>query len=113
MWPVGDWLEQPFVPVQSARLTFVGMEDRVPTLDAVAWFCHDVIPHQRKRQFSFTLQVICKWRGECINRLLSESPAFKLAGYVEDLGSFLKGSVAVVPIRIGSGLRMKILDAVL
>ena len=26
---------------------------------------------------------------------------------------FLKGSVAVVPIRIGSGMRMKILDAVL
>lgn len=28
-------------------------------------------------------------------------------------GLFLKGSVAVVPIRIGSGMRMKILDAVL
>ncbi len=40
-------------------------------------------------------------------------PELKLAGYVEDLGSFLKGSVAVVPIRIGSGMRMKILDAVL
>lgn len=43
----------------------------------------------------------------------SEYPELKLAGYVEDLGSFLKGSVAVVPIRIGSGMRMKILDAVL
>lgn len=85
---VGDRLEQPFVPVQSGRLTFVG-------------------------SVSFTLQVIGKWRGECINRLQSEYPELKLAGYVEDLGSFLKGSVAVVPIRIGSGMRMKILDAVL
>ena len=72
-----------------------------------------MIPHLRKRHFSFTLQVIGKWRGECINRLQSEYPELKLAGYVEDLGSFLKGSVAVVPIRIGSGMRMKILDAVL
>ena len=110
---VGDRLEQPFVPVQSGRLTFVGSEDHFPNLDAVAWFCHEVIPHLRKRHFSFTLQVIGKWRGECINRLQSEYPELKLAGYVEDLGSFLKGSVAVVPIRIGSGMRMKILDAVL
>lgn len=110
---VGDRLEQPFVPVQSGRLTFVGSEDHFPNLDAVAWFCHEVIPHLRKRHFSFTLQVIGKWRGECINRLQSEYPELKLVGYVEDLGSFLKGSVAVVPIRIGSGMRMKILDAVL
>lgn len=110
---VGDRLEQPFVPVQSGRLTFVGSEDHFPNLDAVAWFCHEVIPHLRKRHFSFTLQVIGKWRGECINRLQSEYPELKLAGYVEDLGSFLKGSVAVVPTRIGSGMRMKILDAVL
>ena len=79
----------------------------------MSWFCHEVIPHLRKRHFSFTLQVIGKWRGECINRLQSEYPELKLVGYVEDLGSFLKGSVAVVPIRIGSGMRMKILDAVL
>lgn len=31
---------------------------------------------------------------------------------MEDLSDFLKGSIALVPIRIGSGLRMKILDAV-
>lgn len=31
---------------------------------------------------------------------------------MEDLSDFFKGSIALVPIRIGSGLRMKILDAV-
>ena len=33
-------------------------------------------------------------------------------GYIKDLPSFLKGSIALVPIRIGSGMRMKILEAV-
>ena len=61
---VGDRLEQPFVPVQSGRLTFVGSEDHFPNLDAVAWFCHEVIPHLRKRHFSFTLQVIGKCKGD-------------------------------------------------
>lgn len=32
--------------------------------------------------------------------------------YIKDLPSFLKGSIALVPIRIGSGMRMKILEAV-
>ena len=36
----------------------------------------------------------------------------ELVGYVEDLHSFLNGSIVLVPIRIGSGMRMKILDAV-
>ena len=42
----------------------------------------------------------------------SVCPEIKFVGYVEDLSDFLKGSIALVPIRIGSGLRMKILDAV-
>lgn len=33
-------------------------------------------------------------------------------GYVEDLREYLNGSIVLVPIRIGSGMRMKILDAV-
>ena len=37
-------------------------------------------------------------------------PGTEAGRLVEDLDSFLKGSVAVVPIRIGSGMRMKILD---
>ena len=33
-------------------------------------------------------------------------------GVVEDLHTFLNGKITIVPIRIGSGMRMKILDAV-
>lgn len=36
----------------------------------------------------------------------------ELVGYVEDLREYLNGSIVLVPIRIGSGMRMKILDAV-
>lgn len=104
--------EHPFVPATEGRLTFVGSEDHFPNLDAMAWFCREVIPYLREQRFRFTLQVIGKWRGECINQLASEYPELQLMGYVDDLGAFLKGSISVVPIRIGSGMRMKILDAV-
>ncbi len=39
-------------------------------------------------------------------------PEMELVGYVEDLREYLNGSIVLVPIRIGSGMRMKILDAV-
>lgn len=104
--------KHPFVPATEGRLTFVGSEDHFPNLDAMVWFCHEVIPHLREQHFRFTLQVAGKWRGECITQLASKYPELQLMGYVDDLSAFLKGSVAVVPIRIGSGMRMKILDAV-
>ena len=33
-------------------------------------------------------------------------------GYVDDLKAFLNGKISVVPVRIGSGMRIKILDAI-
>ena len=71
----------------SVRLTFVGSENHYPNQDAVDWFCHEV-----------ALQAVC--------------PEMELVGYVEDLREYLNGSIVLVPIRIGSGMRMKILDAV-
>ena len=38
--------------------------------------------------------------------------SLELPGFVEDLHEYLRGSVFLVPIRIGSGMRMKILDAI-
>ena len=36
----------------------------------------------------------------------------KLTGFVPDLQKYLNGKISIVPIRIGSGMRMKILDSV-
>ena len=32
-------------------------------------------------------------------------------GFIEDLTSFLSGKISIVPVRIGSGIRIKILEA--
>lgn len=106
--------EQPgsFQPAVHHRLTFVGSEDHCPNLDAVNWFCHDIIPLLREKGFRFTLQVIGNWRSQYVHDLCKACPELELTGFVDDLHTFLQGSIALVPIRIGAGMRMKIMDAV-
>lgn len=96
----------------ACRLTFVGSESHYPNLDAVLWFCQEIAPCLRKLDFHFTFQVVGPWRSSYIKKLKDSCPELELVGYVEDLHRFLNGSIVLVPIRIGSGMRMKILDAV-
>lgn len=96
----------------SFRLTFVGSENHYPNLDAVAWFCREIAPCLRNKGHKFIFQVIGSWKSKYVRELQASCPEMELAGYIEDLHSYLNGSIVLVPIRIGSGMRMKILDAV-
>lgn len=109
---VADTCDKQVVPTAACRLTFVGSESHYPNLDAVVWFCQEIAPCLRRLNFHFTFQVVGPWRGSYVKNLKDSCPELELVGYIEDLHSFLNGSIVVVPIRIGSGMRMKILDAV-
>lgn len=98
--------------VTNHRLTFVGSEAHFPNLDAVDWFCREIAPLLRKQGITFTFQVIGRWKGKYIKQLKKICPELQLLGYIEDLHTALNGSIFLVPIRIGSGMRMKILDAI-
>lgn len=101
---------QPSVP---CRLTFVGSENHSPNQDAVDWFCRKVAPRLRRSGLDFRFQLVGRWRSPYITEQLHAlCPEMELTGYVERLDDCLRGSIALVPIRIGSGMRMKILDAV-
>lgn len=101
-----------FTGASTHRLTFVGTEGHFPNMDAVNWFCREVAPELRSRNFSFTFEVAGDWYSSAVKSLQKVCPEMKVMGYVPDLSAFLKGSIALVPVRIGSGMRMKILDAV-
>ena len=101
-----------FIPCLDHRLTFVGSEEHCPNVDGIAWLCNKVVPILRKNGFRFYLQIVGKWESDYAKALAASCPEIQLMGYIEDLSSFLNASIAIVPIRIGSGMRMKILDAV-
>jgi len=96
----------------ATRLTFVGSESHYPNQDAIDWFCHEIAPCLRSQGFDFIFQVVGTWESRYVKNLRKVCPEMELVGYVEDLREYLNGSIVLVPIRIGSGMRMKILDSV-
>jgi glycosyltransferase involved in cell wall biosynthesis len=91
------------------KLVFVGGEDHYPNKDAVDWFSEQ-IGDEIKNLFSLNLHVIGKWKEETISTYLGKT-YIHFAGYVPDLITYCKNSIMLVPVRIGSGIRTKILYA--
>jgi glycosyltransferase involved in cell wall biosynthesis len=92
-----------------AHFTFVGSEEHFPNRDALEWLTTGVWPAISKRMPGCTLKVIGPW-GK-ISRARFSKPGIEFMGYVPELGNAVKGSVMLVPLRIGSGIRVKLLDA--
>ena len=60
----------------------------------------------------FKVYVVGSWKKKAAKWISARYPEVEFTGFVPDLRRFLNGKITVVPVRIGSGMRMKILDAV-
>lgn len=92
------------------RLTFVGPESHTPNYDGITWFLDNCWSKLKHISPEYTLDIIGKWSNESILTYTEKYPDVKFLGYVDDLTSALEGSIMIVPINIGSGIRMKILE---
>ncbi len=102
---------KPFTPAQD--LIFVGGGDHFPNADAMVWFCSQVVPLLRQRLSVLpTLYVTGIWSQNLKDSIFALCPNVIFEGFIDDLSSFLNGKISIVPIRIGSGMRMKILDSI-
>lgn len=105
-----DRQDMPFRPARD--LVFVGFGSHFPNADAMMFFCREVVPLLRRKGIMPRLYVVGKWSTN-IQQLLKEAyPEIIFTGFVENLSAFVNGKISIVPIRIGSGMRMKILDAI-
>lgn len=94
----------------SRQVVFVGMLGYEPNRDGVLWFARAVLPILEALVPDVELHVI----GEPVGDLgeLASNPRVRLQGYVEDLDAALgQAALAVVPLRTGSGTRLKVLEA--
>lgn len=92
-------------------LVFLGGGSHFPNADGMLWFAQKVWPVLKQQGFDANIYVIGKW-GESIRQIIkSECPIIQFTGFIDDIHSFINGKITIVPIRIGSGMRMKILDA--
>ena len=93
-------------------LVFTGSMDWLPNSDAVEYFCADILPliWQKKPETKF--YVVGKNPPEKIKKLGHKDKRIIITGMVSDVRPFIiKSKVFVVPLRIGGGTRLKILEA--
>lgn len=102
---------QPVEPVASTtKLIFVGSLQWLPNKDAVDYFIEDILDHILPEVPSVVLTVVGQNNGYQVPE--KYRPAVSMAGFVDDLNAEMaSAAVYVVPIRFGSGTRLKILEA--
>lgn len=94
---------------EGKRIVFFGSLFYYPNLDGIAWFCSEVWPLILRRVPDAQLDVAGASDGELPISLLKQ---VVVHGFVEDLDPLVASSaLLVVPLRIGGGTRVKILEA--
>jgi glycosyltransferase involved in cell wall biosynthesis len=94
------------------ELVFVGNASHYPNLDGMTWFCQEVLPELRKHGKNFKIYVTGQWSKKIQKQLFKLASELEFVGFVPDLNQFLNGKISICPIRIGSGMRMKVLESV-
>lgn len=92
-------------------LSFVGPETHDPNYDGVMWFLENCWSELQAKNAEYRLRIIGKWNAGTCEKIRAQYPNVEFAGFVENLTDALSGTVMIVPIRVGSGIRMKILEA--
>jgi len=92
-------------------LTFIGPEYHQPNVIGLDWFLNNCWPTIIKKNEQLHLKIIGKWNAKKQKHWCSKYKNIEFLGFVENLYEALSGSIMIVPITIGSGIRMKILEA--
>jgi glycosyltransferase involved in cell wall biosynthesis len=95
---------------ERGSLVFVGSFGWAPNLDGIEWFLQDVFPSIRQAVPEARLYVVGKEPPQRLTQI--RTPGVVVTGFVQDVRTFMaRGAVFVAPLRMGSGVRIKILNA--
>lgn len=93
------------------RVVFVGSMDYHANVDAAACFAREAWPALRERNPGLVFTVVGRDPAPEV-RALSRIPGVEVTGTVDDVRPYYREAVAgIVPLRIGGGSRLKILEA--
>ena len=93
------------------KLVFLGSSDHSPNYEGIMWFLENVWQHILDTKPNTQIQIIGRWRNRFIREINSKYSNVECVGFVESIDPYLKDAIMIVPILIGSGMRMKIIDA--
>jgi glycosyltransferase involved in cell wall biosynthesis len=103
----------PPAPVRSnGHVVFIGSMDWLPNIDGVLYFTEKILPLIRLRIPDCGLTIAGRFPDERIRRLAVRDRQITVTGTVEDIRPYLwHAGVAIVPLRIGDGTRLKVYEA--
>src|SRR5579864_1271013 len=112
----GNFFDPDKVPLeeQIARLqpyvVFTGAMDYLPNIDAVTYFCREILPLARERVPNLRFVIAGMNPAREVKRLAGD--AVIVTGSVPDIRIYLRGAAAaVVPMRVSRGIQNKVLEA--
>ena len=93
-------------------IAFVGGMNYQPNADAAFWFIEKVLPIIRQTRPEVRLRVIGRDPPGALRRLAEKSEGVEVTGTVDEVLPLLRECVMlVVPLRAGSGVRLKIMES--
>jgi glycosyltransferase involved in cell wall biosynthesis len=99
-------------PTEENSLVFVGGMTWYPNLDAMQYFTREIWHLIKAEVPDLTMNLIGRKPQQNILEFAEQEPGFRPLGFQDDVRPHVhKSAVYVVPIRVGGGTRLKILDA--
>lgn len=92
------------------RIVFSGSMDWEPNVDAAVYFCRRILPKIRQELPNAIFQIVGRNPHRSLQRLATDF--VQITGTVPSVTDYLRdATVVVVPLRMGGGTRLKILEA--
>ena len=107
-----DRLNPRSVVTGGKKILFVAGFGHPPNVDAAAWLVQDILPLVRRRHPDATLTLVGSNPTQEVKALSGEG--VEVTGWVssEELAAhYLQARVAVVPLRFGAGVKLKLVEA--
>lgn len=101
---------KPAILEDSGEIVFVGGLNWFPNLDGLEYFAQEILPILRAKGVNAPI----RWIGIATPALIAQyaKVGIELTGFVDDIRPFVtKAACVVVPLRVGGGTRLKVLDA--
>lgn len=107
-----DYFAPQEIAVKHPSLLFTGVLSYPPNNDALVFFLKRIFPYIRAKIPQVKFTIIGPGVSDKVKRLCQKEPNVTLTGWVDDIRPyFINSSVYVSPLRYGTGVKNKILEA--
>ena len=101
----------PRIRERTERIVFTGMMAHPPNVDAAGFFAREVLPRVQMKRPAAEFWIVGRDVAPSVASL-AMLPGVVVTGFVPDMRPYIaQAAVVVVPLRFGSGMRNKILEA--